>query len=347
MPRGADPAPASLKEATLSIRFVWPFTRLLAAYPNTELSLARAGVHALDFANPDTRIPHRAAVALLEEAIAVTGDPACGLRAGEQIEPGDFHVLEYAARAAPNLGEAVRVLARYFRLMHDAIEISLKEVGENVAWCHRTTDAVHLPPAVNDFAVAASVTFVRRNVCHVEPPVEVWFTHAQPSYVAEYERIFQAPIRFGAPWNAVVLKPGRLSAPMLQANPRVSHAFELHAQTLLERLQRSDGTAGRVREAVLKELGSGEVSMSRVAQTLAMSVATLRRRLEAEGTTFSDLVDDVRKKLAHQYLSESSPSVSEVAFLLGFSNVTAFHRAFRRWHGMPPTEYRARNLGRA
>jgi len=334
----------SHREAELSIRLIWPFTRLLAERPGTAFSLARAGVHAAEFANPDTRLSHRVAMDLLSDAVKISGDPACGLRAGMQVEPGDFYVLEYAARAAANLGDAIRCIARYFRLMHDGLEVTLRETGDHVVWCHRMADGSPLPRAANDFSVAATITFVARNMVSPEPPAEVWFMHEAPEYAAEYEAAFRTKVRFGAKWNGVVLRAARLAQPMRQANPRVSHAFELHAKQLLERLERSDGVAGRVHAALLSELGAGDIGMSFAARKLAMSVATLRRRLESEGTTYSRILDDTRKQLAERYLGEATPSVSEVAFLLGFSNVTAFHRAFRRWNGVAPTEYRARRL---
>lgn len=226
--------------------------------------------------------------------------------------------------------------------MDEAGEITLEESGEYASWCHRTFADVPQCPAVNDFVLAAAMTFARRNVAVWEPPVEICVPHERPSYADEYERIFAAPVRFGASYTGFVIRRTRLDVPMLGANPRVAAAFELHARQLLDRLRDTEGITGRVRANVATQLGGGEVTMQSTARQLAMSVATLRRRLEEEGTTFSEILDEFRKKLAERYVRDRVPAISEIAFLLGFSNVTAFHRAFKRWTGVAPTEYRAR-----
>jgi AraC-like DNA-binding protein len=326
----------------VSIRLLWPFARLLSQEPRALPILARLGVGFAEFGNPDTRLPHRMVMQALQESVDQLGDPTLGLRAGLQLDAGDFDVLEHAARAAPNLGEAMQVMARYFRIMNEAAEISTTVEGEVAIWRFAPRSDQPRPPASNDFAVASSIEFSRRNVSYYEPPLEIRFIHERPSYAAEYERIFKTKITFGAPHNTLVLKKSRLEVPMLRASPKMSAAFELQARNLLEKLQRREGITGRVREEVSEQFRTGSVSMQLASRRLAMSVATLRRRLEEEGTTFSAIVDDLRKQLAERYLRENAPTISEIAFLLGFSDVTAFGRAFKRWTGVSPSEYRTR-----
>ncbi len=275
---------------------------------------------------------------LLRDSAAASG-PALGLLAGESLEAGDFEVLEYAARAAPTLGDAILCMARYFRVLHDAAEVTLVPDGEIAEWRFRVTDAVPQPPAANDFAVAAALSFSRRNAT-VERPLEIRFMHERPAHAAAYERL-GTTVKFGAPYNTIVMRKSRLRTPMSRANPDILVAFEQHARELMSRLEARDGMVGRVRDSVSAQLGMGEVTMRGTARRLAMSVATLRRRLEDEGTTFSDIVEDMRRRLAEQYLSKPRPAVSEIAFLLGFSDVASFDRAFKRWTGVSPTKYRS------
>ena len=129
---------------------------------------------------------------------------------------------------------------------------------------------------------------------------------------------------------------------MLWANPRVSAAFELHVKSLLQKLEEQRTTSDKVRELVATQLSQGDVGMQSVARKLAMSVATLRRRLEEEGGSFSEIVDGVRAELARRYLGERERAISEVAFLLGFAETPSFYKAFKRWTGVTPAEYRAR-----
>jgi AraC-like DNA-binding protein len=130
---------------------------------------------------------------------------------------------------------------------------------------------------------------------------------------------------------------------MVSASLGLHAAFERHAQCLFSRLRRDDTVAGRAREAMVAELQSGDPSMEVIARKMAMSVATLRRRLEDEGTSHRQLLDEVRCGLAKRYLLEGNLAISEVAFLLGFAHVTAFYKAFRRWmDGATPAQYRTR-----
>jgi AraC-like DNA-binding protein len=331
----------SRSETTLSIRLIWPFARLLSGDPRAGDILTRSGIRAEQFGNPDTRVSHRLAMRMLEETVRATGDPTVGLRAGAQLDSADIDVLEHAARTTANLGESILCMARYFRVMNEAAEIDLVESGATALWRFRIRDDVPQPPAANDFCIASALAFSERNAADYQPPVEIHLMHERPSHAAEEERAFRAPIRHGMPHNGLLLRRERLAVPMRRASPTVAHAFEHHARQLVAELEGRVGVAGRVREEVAAQLAVGSLSMALTAQRMAMSVATLRRRLEEEGATFSGIVDDLRKQLAERYLKDSQPTVSEIAFLLGFSDVAAFGRAFKRWRGVSPTEFRA------
>jgi AraC-like DNA-binding protein len=282
----------------------------MGAYPQHLPTLSDAGVGPAEYANPDTRIPHRLVMELLNRAVEKSGDPAIGLRVGERTEPGDFDALEFAVRSCLNVRESVHCGARHIRLIHDAGELTLVETGEAGIVRYRVTDGV------------------------------LHFAHGPVDYQAEYARFFRSKIVFNAPHNAVILPRDFLDAPMVAANPRVSAAFELHVQKLLNGLQQSRTMSDRVRGLIVAQLSHGDVGMGAIARKLAMSVPTLRRRLEAEGITYSEIVDKSREALARRYLREHGRSITDVVFLLGFSDVPSFHKAFRRWTGMTPAEYR-------
>jgi AraC-like DNA-binding protein len=331
-----------LRENLVSIRLVWPFARLTGAGPRALSLLQSIGIEPADFANPDTRIPHRTAIELLEAGIGNRQDPTIGLQAGSLAEPCDLDVLEYAARSRPTLGEALTCIARYYRLMHGAGEFSLDEQDDRMLYRYRVTDGVYQPPAASDFVLGSTISFVRRNTAENVEAEEIHFAHPEPGYAGVYATYFHCPIFFGGGKNEIVFRKDALATPMARSDPEVSEAYEQHARRLLERLPAIEGIAGRVRRIVVEQLRGGEVTMEFMALKMAMSVPTLRRRLDQEGTTFSDIVDEIRKELAERYLREPSMAVSEVAFLLGFSSESAFHRAFRRWTGVAPSEFRSR-----
>jgi len=337
-------APLLRSSATLSIRLLWPFARVLSSgTPRSEQLPRFPGIELKDFGNPDTRIPHDVVMHALAECVRVAGDPLLGMRAGEQFDQADFDLLEYTARSMSNFGEAMTVIARYLRVMSEATEARIIVDGDTATWRLRTTDGVAQPPAANDFSVVSSIAFSQRNTSVYVPPREIWVMHERPDYAAEYERRYQAPVRFGAPYNALVMNRSRLDVPMRYGSPDMAAAFEAHIRRVFDKLENHDGLPGRVRWEVSEQFRAGSASMEKTAKKLAMGVTTLRRKLEEEGTTFSNIVDDLRKELAERHLAASHISVSEVAFLLGFSDVRAFGRAFRRWTGQSPTEFRAIN----
>jgi AraC-like DNA-binding protein len=226
--------------------------------------------------------------------------------------------------------------------LNGAAEITLEERKDAAVWRWRITDGVAQPPAANDFAVASAVLFGRRYTGTDEPDLEVHFVHEEPSYAAEYGRVLNARARFGMPYNAILMPKRRLEQPLLRANRGMHAAFELQAQAMCERLRKDGGIAARVRELALAQIPHGDSSMESIARKLGMSVATLRRRLEDENTSHRQVLDSLRCELAREYLRDRQLAISEVAFLLGFSHVTAMHKAFKRWmDGMTPAEYRA------
>jgi len=322
--------------------------RVTGTAPGDLLILQREGIAPKDFANPDTRVRHRAMMELLAAAVERLGDPTLGLRAAESVQSGDFETLEFAYRSCVDMREAIKCAGRYMLLMHGAQETRLLEHGDLATWEVRITDDVEQLPAANDFALASTCGIARRYTGQHNVLREVHFQHTEATSETEYARVFEgAEIKLGMPHNALVFVRSHLDAPMSLAHAGLKHAFELHANALLERIRRSQSTEGRVRLLLLEHLAAGDVNMADVARRMAMSVATLRRRLADEGTSHSDLLDDVRRGLAERYLADRNLAIGEVAFLLGFAHVTAFYKAFRRWsQGPTPAAYRAQSLAR-
>lgn len=336
---------AETQETTISLRWIIPFIRVTGTAPGDIAILAREGVGIRDFVDPDTRVSHRVMMELLASTIARLGDPLLGLRAAERVEAGDFDVLEYAARSCATVRDSINCGSRYMYLMHGAQESRLIEQGELATWELRITDNVEQLPAANDFALASATWFARRYTGERNVLREVHFRHPVATSASEYARVFDgAQIKLGRPHNALVFTRAHLDTPMSLAHEGLKAAFELHADAMLERLKRAVGIGGRVRQLLVEQLRAGDVSMTTVARRLAMSVATLRRRLGEENTSHSEILDDVRRELAERYLTDMTLAISEVAFLLGFSHVTAFYKAFRRWsQGTTPAEFRAQS----
>jgi AraC-like DNA-binding protein len=327
-----------LREKRNSARLLWPFVRVLGPTSTVSEVLAREGIGPCEIARPDTRLPHRVVMDLFDAWAKCTGDAAIGVRAAKCIEPGDLEMMEYAARSCANLRDAIHCCARYISLVNEAADVSLVEYGDRALWRFVVNDNVPQSRASNDFVIVCAAGFARRYAQVHEPALEIHFMHEAPVDMTAYGK-FRSMLRFGMPHNGFVMNRSILDRPMLRAHAGMHEAFEMYAREQSERL--TYGVRGRVREIITAQLASGEMSMESVSTALGVSVATLRRRLEEEATTFTTLVDEIRRDLAERHLHDPHRTISEIAFLLGFAHAPAFHKAFRRWTGVTPSERRA------
>lgn len=167
-------------------------------------------------------------------------------------------------------------------------------------------------------------------------PKAIHFTHKEPGYRAEYDRIFGVPLIFESHMNAIIVDEGFLSIRLPDTNPYLSKILKTHADELLKNPENSKSTRGRVESLLLPILHTGEVSIATITAKLGVSRQTLFRKLKAEGVSYEQVLDELRHTLALRYLKEKKMSVTETAYLVGFSNPTAFSHAFKRWTGSRP-----------
>lgn len=304
---------------------------------NTGFDLRLAG-------DPDARIPFEIEDALWDEAARLTGDDAFGLHAAEMIEAGAFDVLDYAVRTAPTLRESLERLCRYNRIVHDAAQFSVRTSGERV----RVEHSFRRGPSGQsrhsaEFTVASLVVMGGQIA---ERPLEVHgveFRHPRPPSVAEHRRVFGREPLFGQTVNALELDRAALDRPLPRADARLWRVIERHAEAVLaSRPEAPLATADRVRRVLSSTLGEGEVTLAAAAEQLKMSERTLQRKLADEGASFDALLDELRRDLALRYLADSKIAIAEIAYLLGYSEPSPFHRAFKRWTGKTPAEARRR-----
>jgi AraC-like DNA-binding protein len=253
---------------------------------------------------------------------------------------GDYGAVEYAARSAQTWGQAADVVARYLRLLNGALQFSLREEGEHALI--NLSSSVALPRAAADFQSGAfhiSGTYLWPP--DFSPTFQVWFTHAQPANTDEYERTFTGgSLCFGKPWSGFVVPREYLSLQVPSADAQLHSLIRKHADSMLAELPRAQSLTERVRDLLANELSGGSPTAKQIARKVAMSERSLARHLQEEGTTFSALLEDLRRRMALRYVRHSELSFSEITFLLGFSQAAAFYRAFRRWTGQTPLEYR-------
>lgn len=324
-----------LTELCYSVRLIEPFLRVLASDPN----LDKAALSAFTGLDPDTRVPIARAHELLELAVRWSGDTDLGLKAGELMSTGDCGVVDYAVSSAATVREAIEMAARYTRLINDVITLPLQLEGRRAIL--RLDCEVLMPRPAADFMMAGFYSTHASAWLGGIPGLECWLVHPTPASISEYARAFAgAALRFGAPCYAFSFAAELLDAPLASADPKLHSVVRKHAERLLAELPPAHSLTERVRHLMMGELARGRLTAEQAAQRLHMSRRTLCRKLESEGTSFTELLADLRQRLALQYVGAKELGLSEIAFLLGFSEAAAFHRAFKRWTGQTPLEYR-------
>jgi AraC-like DNA-binding protein len=323
---------------------IQPFARYLARIgQDLDVWLGQHGLTLAALEERDRRVPHAQAMALLHDAMALSGEVAIGILAARCDEPGDFDVMEYAAANCASVGEALQLAARFIALMHDGISMELAVVPPLAALRVRTLGGLVPNPAAIEFLFASLLAYGSRSVGHPTRPLRVEFTHAGPADTRIYEQTFRE-VRFGCEADVMWLTTAALELPHCAPDRSLLQILTSHADGLLRQLSRPPGFAGRVREVIGETLLSGHSGAEQVARRLAVSLRTLHRRLAEEGTSHGELVDLVRREQAMLHLAGDRFSIGEIAFLLGFAHPNGFHKAFKRWTRMTPAQYRDQAL---
>ena len=291
--------------------------------------------------DPDFRFPHHLWVELWQEVENLTGDPWIGLHAAERLPAEHFDLIDYLVASSEDLGAGLKRFERYFAIISTGVAHRLREAGDLV-YLERfyAPDAVTRVPHPAEFAFTCVVLRVRPLTAIVWRPHSVRFAHRAPPSAGEHRRIFGCPVAFDAEVSAIAFDRQSLTIPMKAPKPELCRLLEAHGQEQLRRLPSQASFLDLARHALLEELRGGDPELTHVARKLGMSGRTLQRRLSEIGTSHQALLDEVRRDLALRYLKDASLAVTEVAFLLGFSEVSNFYRAFRRWTGSTPVEYR-------
>lgn len=318
------------------MRLVRPFLTVLKEHHHIAPELLAV----LDTREPEARVPVTQLLELLDGMVAFTGDHDLGLRAARATHRGDYAVLEYLAASCRSAVEAASLIRRYIGLVNDAIEVTL-EIDKSGRAVSRWMSNVPLTRAAADFQLAATYVAIERWMPLEGARVEICFMHPQPDDVSEYRKVFgQSPVRFGASFDGFIFETAALERPLPASDPNLHELLTRHAEQMLAELPNAQSLSRRVRALIVPALQHGDATAENIASKLHMSRRTLTRQLEAEGTTFKDLLAELRRAMAMRYLETTTLGTTEIALLLGFSETAAFHRAFKRWTKRTPLEYR-------
>ncbi len=307
--------------------------------------LAEAGLLRDDLDDADRTIDAVRYAALWQRAEALTGDPWLGLHAGAIARPGKYGILGFAMMACDTLGEALLRQRRYQDLVGKTGVSELTLLSSDVAELRWHSPLAALSRHIGEEHVASWTAFANLLIGATERPLYVTFEHARHGNGDAYRHALGCEARFEQPHSAVAFPPAFLDRPIRDKNPMLRRLLDSHAEQLLaQRRSMREDAANDVWQAISDALVNGLPSLEDVAARLHCSPRSLQRRLAERGQSFKELVDEVRRGLALQYMQDAKLSLLDIAFLLGFSEQSGFQRAFKRWTGTTPGQYRAQGV---
>ena len=301
--------------------------------------LARYNLDETTIENFQARLPVDHFNKMLYEASELTGDNDIGLHVGEQIKPNQYGVLGLSIMNCKTLEEAVQRHTRYENLVCN-VGMSRYQIDEERVELIWDTCVAEATRHVAEENVSSWITFARWISGTDLSPLSIQFQHSEPKSVTEHERIFRCPVTFGGDLVRVVFPASYLKLSLRQYDPTMLAMLDKYAEQLLLQLYNSGHFIDQVRSAISSHLQSGEVSLGQVASTLEVSERQLQRKLKEEGVNYQSVLDDTRKTLALRQIEEPMIDFFEMTFLLGFSDQSAFQRAFKKWTGQTPGQYR-------
>ncbi len=299
-------------------------------------------IHLEDLNSPITELSLQQFCLLFTEAAKQTGNDNFGLHFGAQFEPKKLGAIGYAAISSPTLSTALRNMEVYFPahqdqssfgLIHDCdvLWLSYRILDPRIA--HRRQDA--------ELSIGMFWNIFRRALGRSWSPLEVRFEHGEPDYAAEHETVFGAPVLFGRRTNAMAFRRSDLDALMPDQDPYLFSIIEPFLQSRCRLHDNPEAFASIVRNQIKLNLSTTPPTIPEIARIFGLSECQFQNELDMHGLSFQDLLRAARQELSLHYINDTDMPLTEVALLLGYSELSAFSRAFRNWTGMSPHRYRA------
>ena len=304
---------------------------------DTTALLSDLGLKLPDLDDIDRRISELDKERLWQEAASRTMDAEFGLHVAQCAAVGAFDVLDYALCYSATLEDALRRILRFHRVLSDAWALDLRVRG-GVAHLRRTME---LPERHSTEALCALLLLRARKITdRWIAPRFVRFSHAQPANTELHSSLFSCPIYFECAATELAFESADLALPIAKANAGLVAVLDRHMRDLLDRLPHTDEFVQAVYRAVAHTLRGGRPTLASTARAMRSSTRTVQRRLLDRGTNHRSVVDDIRRELAERLVRASQQSLTEIAFLVGFRELSGFQRTFKRWTGLSPSEFR-------
>jgi len=292
------------------------------------------------YADPEQRIGIDQFLGLWDRAMAIVQDDAFPLRVAQVTGIAELGVLGLACKTCENVEAAIERARRFLPLATDAARWTIVPTRAGLDLVLERGSSLRADlHHIDEFALAELVWAARIMTGIEWTPRAVHFAHPAPADAMPFHAFFGVPVQFGRPTSKLAFDRATLQIPLLKADKELATFFERHAQSLLDKVTNEEPLLRAVRQTIARLLGEKDTTIATVAKALATSERTLRRRLDEAGTSFRKLLDEVRAAWAKRELLEQRRTRDDIAERLGFSDPSAFHRAFRRWTGQTPIQY--------
>ena len=302
---------------------------------DTGALLAGSGVGAAQLEDPDGRVPCTSISGVICEVMRTRPLKNLGMKVASETPVGAFQLLDYLIVTCETVREAAKQLARYLRISEAPFEIEVRDDEDPI----RIVYANVRETFTAEFEVALAILHFRRETESRLTVEYASFTHT-PDDADEMERALGCPIHVQSPWLGFALSREAWELPLRRRDPVLQLILHRNAEELSARLPESNSIVGELRRFLVTRMAQGDSEIEMVARSMATSVRSLQRKLAATGTSYQEILDSIRREAAARHLADRALSITEVGYLLGYSEPASFHRAFKRWYGSTPQEFR-------
>ena len=314
---------------------------IVARNGNPDQILQTVGLNRSIISDEERFIPASTFARLLEECARATKDDSFGLHFAERYNPENIGALAYVVLNSPTMATAVENAARYMRLHNEAATVESSIEHDRLYMRVRLARlGLKAKRQLNEYSMTLALNTIRMMAGSRWAPREVQFAHEAPRDRSEHVRVFGAPVVFSCSSNAFIIDREFIERQVPAADPLLYKVLKQYVDHMLSEMPAENGLVAMVRKVVAELMRDGAPKLARVAATMALNPRTLQRQLGDYGVEFKDLVDDTRRRAALNYLRNPKHTLTEIAFLLGYSELSAFNRAFKRWTGATPLNFR-------
>ena len=317
------------------------YTRLKDAGVDVNRMLKNAKLTKRQIDEPSARLSARSQINFLQLAATAIGDEYLGIRLAQSFDLRELGLLYYVQASSDVLGDALQRAARYSTIINESVQLEYR-AGKNVSIAFKYLGVSrHTDQQQIEFFVTTLLRICRQLSGRRVLPIRIQLVHRRKSFPAEFQRLAGCKIEFGKPVDEITFPKSIEHTPLLGADPYLNlMLIKFCDQVVSSRATKSGAWRSKLENVVAPLLPHGKANLAATAESLGVSRRTLARRLSSEGLTFTRVLEKLRSDLAKQYLKENDLSVSTIAWLLGYREISAFTRAFKRWTGMTPRRMR-------